>query len=86
MQDFDSMYSSLCLCLDEIAKNIDMVWDGKTVTEAQGLLYNISSPAFTAAFKVNLHTHCMLVTPNHLVVCFKGQQLMLLQPIGKFIS
>ena len=55
MQDFDCMYPAICECLDEIAKNINMVWDGKTITEAQGLLHNISSPSFIAAFKVNHH-------------------------------
>ena len=55
MQDFDCMYSALYVCLDEIAKNTDMIWDGKAVTEAQGSLHNISSPGFIAAFKVNIH-------------------------------
>ena len=55
MQDFDSMYSPLLICFDEISKNVDKIWDGKTITEAQGLLHNISSPAFIAAFEVNLH-------------------------------
>ena len=49
------MYSALCVCLDEIAKNTDMVWDGNTISEAQGLLHKISSPSFIAAFKVNHH-------------------------------
>ena len=39
MQDFDCMYSALCVCLDDIARNTDMVWDGSTVSEAQGLLH-----------------------------------------------
>ena len=55
LQDFDSMYSALCMCLDEIAKNTDMVWDGNTVCEAQGLLHKIFSAGFIAAFKVNHH-------------------------------
>ena len=32
-----------------------MVWDGNTISEAQGLLHKISSPGFIAAFKVNHH-------------------------------
>ena len=32
-----------------------MNWDGKAVTEAQGLLRNIRSSGFIAAFKVNHH-------------------------------
>ena len=53
MQDFDCIYSVLCVCLDEIAKNTDMVWDGNTISEAQELLHKISSASFIAAFKVN---------------------------------
>ena len=55
MQDFDWMYSAVCACLDEIAKNTDMIRDGKAVTEAEGLLHNVSPPGFIAAFKLNLH-------------------------------
>lgn len=55
MQDFDSMYPPLLTCFDEIANNTEGIWDGKTITEAQGLLHSISTPAFIAAFKVNLH-------------------------------
>ena len=55
MQDFDCMYSALCVCLDDIARNTDMVWDGSTISEAQGLLHKISSAGFIAAFKVNHH-------------------------------
>ena len=46
---------SLCVYLDETAKNTDMVWDGSTISEAQGLLHKISSAGFIAAFKVNHH-------------------------------
>ena len=46
MQDFECMYSALCVCLDEIAKNTDMDWDGNTISEAQGLLHKISSTSW----------------------------------------
>ena len=55
MLDFDSMYHGITDCLQEIAANREMNWDGKAVTEAQGLLHNIRSSGFIACFKVNHH-------------------------------
>ena len=55
MQDFDCMYSALYVCLHDIARNTDMVWDGSTISEAQGLLHNLFSAGFIAAFNVNHH-------------------------------
>ena len=78
MQDFDCMYSALCVCLDDIARNTDMVWDGSTISEAQGLLHKISSAGFIAAFKFN--HHICLVTLNHSVFFYKDLQWMSLQP------
>ena len=47
--------TALCMCLDDITGNSDGKWDGKAVTEAQGLRHSISTPGFISAFKVNLH-------------------------------
>ena len=55
MEDFDDMYTALCMCLNDITGNSDGKWDGKAVTEAQGLRHSISTPGFISAFKVNLH-------------------------------
>ena len=44
------LYPALIQCFDLIVSNNDHIWDGKT-----GLLSNITSPGFIAAFKVNLH-------------------------------
>ena len=52
MEDFDDMYTA---CLEDIASNNDSTWDGKTVSEAHGLLHLISTPGFIAAFRVNYH-------------------------------
>ena len=43
MENFD-MYTALCMCLEDIASNNDSAWDGKTVSEVQGLLHLISTP------------------------------------------
>ena len=50
MEDFDDMYTALCMCLEDIASNNDSTWDGKTASEAHGLLHLISTPGFIAAF------------------------------------
>ena len=55
MEDLDVLYSAFIQCFDLIVSNNDHIWDGKTITEANGLLSNITSPGFIAAFKVNLH-------------------------------
>ncbi len=55
LQDFNSIYYCIVDCLQEIVTHSTMHWNGKTITEAQGLLHNIQSPGFIAAFKVNLY-------------------------------
>ena len=54
MEDLNMMYPALIQCLDFIVNN-KHTWIGKTIVEANGLLSNIMSPSFIAAFKVNLH-------------------------------
>ena len=47
-------YHALIESLDHIMSNDEHVWDGKTITKANGLLSNIISPSFIAVFQVNL--------------------------------
>ena len=55
MKDFDTMYCPLIECLDAIANNDGGHWGAKTITETNGLLFNITTPSFIAAFKTNLY-------------------------------
>ena len=52
---YDTMYCPLIECLDAIANNDGGHWGAKTITEANGLLFNITTPSFIAAFKTNLY-------------------------------
>lgn len=49
------MYSAMCVCLDEIGKNSDMVWDGNTVVKLKGCYTKYSLLVLFAGLKVNHH-------------------------------
>ena len=52
MEDFDDMYTALCMYLEDII----MILHGmEKLSKAQGLLHLISTPRFIAAFRVNYH-------------------------------
>lgn len=50
--DFEDLYQPLLLCLETISTNQGgRTWDAKSKTEANGLLHQIKSPTFIAAFQ-----------------------------------
>ena len=52
LEDFNIMYPALLECFQGIAdKSVDRDWDSKTVTEASGILSQITSVKFIAAFQ-----------------------------------
>ena len=55
MEDLNMLYPALVQCLEFIVNNNQHTWDGKAIVEANGLLSNLKSPSFIAAFQVNLH-------------------------------
>ena len=51
LQDFEDLYEPLLVCLEEISMSKgSKTWDSHSKTEAQGLLYQIHSSTFIAAF------------------------------------
>lgn len=55
MEDFVKMLIPIIMTLESISSNIDRIWDTKSITEAQGLLSNIQSSGFIAAFSTHYH-------------------------------
>jgi hypothetical protein len=51
---FQDLYPVIIECLSSIVENSDRKWDAKATTDANGLLSNITSPSFIAAFTVNM--------------------------------
>ena len=54
MEDFDNMYTPLRMCLEDRASNKDTIWNGKAISEVQGLTHYLYS-RIIAAFKVYFH-------------------------------
>jgi hypothetical protein len=55
MEDFDHLYQPFVDFLSITGSNEEQIWDSKTITEANGILTNITSSKFIAAFQTNLY-------------------------------
>lgn len=55
MEDFIKMLNPIIMTLESISCNFDQIWDIKSITDAQGLLNNIQSSGFIAAFSSHYH-------------------------------
>ena len=54
LNDFNIMYEPLIECLEAVS-SLEPGWDGKAVTEAYGILKQITSSTFIASFQTVLH-------------------------------
>lgn len=54
LTDFNEMYEAVVHCLETVSNNYEKGWNGKSVTEGQGLLTKIISISFIVAFQINL--------------------------------